>query len=106
MGAGQELGRGKTYRPIGPYRQREVCQLQFSVPRKDVLELNATRYPTFTLALQDMQDPLNLVHLFSKLPNSPKPGWNLKPEIISECSRLLSEWKVSCKTQRLVLARG
>ncbi|WWC60924.1 uncharacterized protein I303_103500 [Kwoniella dejecticola CBS 10117] len=53
------------------------------------------RYPTFTLALQDLQDPLNLVHLFSTLPTNPIPGKTLVPSsIIAECSRLISEWKV------------
>lgn len=54
-----------------------------------------TRYPTFTLALQDLQDPLNLVHLFSTLPTNPIPGKTLVPaEVISECGRLIAEWKV------------
>ncbi|BEI91710.1 uncharacterized protein CcaverHIS019_0405300 [Cutaneotrichosporon cavernicola] len=53
------------------------------------------RYPTFTLALQDLQDPLNLVHLFSKLPTNPIPGKTLVPsEVIAECARLNNEWKV------------
>lgn len=53
------------------------------------------RYPTFTLALQDLQDPLNLVHLFSTLPTNPIPGKTLVPsEVIAECGRLISEWKL------------
>lgn len=42
-----------------------------------------------------MQDPLNLVHLFSTLPTNPIPGKSLVPtEVIAECSRLINEWKV------------
>jgi pescadillo protein len=61
------------------------------------------RYPTFTLALQDLHDPLNLVHLFSTLPTNPIPGKTQVPtEIIAECGRLISEWKVwAIKTHSL-----
>jgi pescadillo protein len=61
------------------------------------------RYPTFTLALQDMQDPLNLVHLFSKLPTNPVPGRTVvESETIAECARLITEWKLwAIKTHSL-----
>jgi pescadillo protein len=63
------------------------------------------RYPTFTLALQDLQDPLNLVHLFSTLPTNPIPGKTLVPsEVIQECSRLISEWKVRRLLQPILSA--
>ena len=53
------------------------------------------RYPTFTLALQDLQDPLNLIHLFSTLPTKPIPGKEpVQSEVINECGRLISELKV------------
>jgi pescadillo protein len=61
------------------------------------------RYPTFSLALQDMQDPLNLVHLFSKLPTNPVPGRTVvESETIAECGRLINEWKLwAIKTHSL-----
>jgi len=61
------------------------------------------RYPTFSLALQDMQDPLNLVHLFSKLPTNPVPGRaTVESETITECARLITEWKLwAIKTHSL-----
>jgi pescadillo protein len=47
------------------------------------------------LALQDLHDPLNLVHLFSALPTAPVPGkTTVSPDVIAECGRLISEWKV------------
>ena len=50
-----------------------------------------------------MQDPLNLVHLFSKLPTNPIPGRTVVPaETITECSRLINEWKLwAIKTHSL-----
>lgn len=50
-----------------------------------------------------MQDPLNLVHLFSKLPTNPIPGRTVVPaETIVECARLINEWKLwSIKTHSL-----
>jgi len=90
MGIGEELGRGQAGCPTGPPCQRAVsCAFCAGGNAHG-------RYPTFTLALQDLQDPLNLVHLFSTLPTNPIPGKTLVPsEVIGECSRLIAEWKVS-----------
>jgi pescadillo protein len=50
-----------------------------------------------------MQDPLNLVHLFSKLPTNPVPGRaTVESETITECARLITEWKLwAIKTHSL-----
>jgi len=50
-----------------------------------------------------MQDPLNLVHLFSKLPTNPVPGKTVvESETITECARLITEWKLwAIKTHSL-----
>ncbi|KAK4685736.1 pescadillo, partial [Tremellales sp. Uapishka_1] len=80
------LGRGEWALAKGLEERKPIARLDHLVKE---------RYPTFTLALQDLQDPLNLVHLFSTLPTNPIPGKTLVPsEIIAECGRLISEWKV------------
>ncbi|KAK8869705.1 hypothetical protein IAR55_000273 [Kwoniella newhampshirensis] len=85
----------KLARALGRGEWALAKNLEDAKPVARLDHLVKERYPTFTLALQDLQDPLNLVHLFSTLPTNPIPGKTLVPsEIIAECSRLISEWKV------------
>ncbi len=69
--------------------------------RKPVARLDhlvKERYPTFKMALQDLNDPLSLLCLFERLPKNPVPGRTEVPvEVTAECGRMLSEWKVSQK---------
>ncbi|WVN85182.1 uncharacterized protein L203_100327 [Cryptococcus depauperatus CBS 7841] len=93
----------KLARAIGRQEWGLAKNLEDAKPVARLDHLVKERYPTFTLALQDLQDPLNLVHLFSTLPTNPVPGKTLVPsEVISECSRLISEWKLwAIKTHSL-----
>ncbi|WVQ77974.1 hypothetical protein IAT38_000055 [Cryptococcus sp. DSM 104549] len=85
----------KLARAVGRQEWGLAKNLEDAKPVARLDHLVKERYPTFTLALQDIQDPLNLVHLFSTLPTNPIPGKTLVPsEVIAECSRLISEWKV------------
>ncbi|WWC69278.1 uncharacterized protein I206_103216 [Kwoniella pini CBS 10737] len=85
----------KLARALGRGEWALAKNLEDAKPIARLDHLVKERYPTFTLALQDLQDPLNLVHLFSTLPTNPIPGKTLVPSsIIAECSRLISEWKV------------
>ncbi|WRT67299.1 uncharacterized protein IL334_004267 [Kwoniella shivajii] len=85
----------KLARALGRGEWALAKNLEEAKPIARLDHLVKERYPTFTLALQDLQDPLNLVHLFSTLPTNPIPGKTLVPSsIIAECSRLISEWKV------------
>ncbi|WVR05320.1 hypothetical protein IAU60_002334 [Kwoniella sp. DSM 27419] len=85
----------KLARALGRGEWALAKNLQDAKPVARLDHLVKERYPTFTLALQDLQDPLNLVHLFSRLPTNPIPGKTLVPAaVIAECSRLISEWKV------------
>jgi pescadillo protein len=85
----------KLARAVGRGEWGLAKNLEASKPIARLDHIVKERYPTFTLALQDMQDPLNLVHLFSKLPTNPIPGKTLVPsEVIAECGRLVNEWKV------------
>lgn len=104
------LGRGEWDLAKNLEDAKPVARLDHLVKERSVRMFNdkneliiKTRYPTFTLALQDLQDPLNLVHLFSTLPTNPIPGKTLVPhEIINESSRLISEWKLlAIKTHSL-----
>ncbi|RSH93994.1 mRNA-binding ribosome synthesis protein nop7 [Saitozyma podzolica] len=93
----------KLARALGRGEWALAKNLEDAKPIARLDHLVKERYPTFTLALQDLQDPLNLVHLFSTLPTNPIPGKTLVPsEVIQECSRLISEWKVwAIKTHSL-----
>ncbi|ORY24984.1 Pescadillo N-terminus-domain-containing protein [Naematelia encephala] len=85
----------KLARAVGRGEWGLAKNLEDAKPVARLDHLVKERYPTFTLALQDLQDPLNLVHLFSTLPTNPIPGKTLVPSaVIAECSRLISEWKV------------
>lgn len=85
----------KLARAVGRCEWGLAKNLEASKPVSRLDHIVKERYPTFTLALQDMQDPLNLVHLFSTLPTNPIPGKTVVPtEVIAECSRLINEWKV------------
>ncbi|OCF36466.1 pescadillo [Kwoniella heveanensis BCC8398] len=85
----------KLARALGRGEWALAKNLEEAKPVARLDHLVKERYPTFTLALQDLQDPLNLVHLFSTLPTNPIPGKTLVPSaVIAECSRLISEWKV------------
>ncbi|OWZ59390.1 pescadillo [Cryptococcus neoformans c45] len=85
----------KLARAIGRQEWGLAKNLEDAKPVARLDHLVRERYPTFTLALQDLQDPLNLVHLFSTLPTNPIPGKTLVPsEVIAECGRLISEWKL------------
>ncbi|WVQ69905.1 uncharacterized protein L199_008128 [Kwoniella botswanensis] len=85
----------KLARALGRGEWALAKNLEDAKPVARLDHLVKERYPTFTLALQDLQDPLNLVHLFSTLPTNPIPGKTLVPSsVIAECSRLISEWKV------------
>ncbi|ORX40016.1 putative ribosomal large subunit biogenesis-related protein [Kockovaella imperatae] len=93
----------KLARALGRGEWALAKNLEDAKPVARLDHLVKERYPTFTLALQDLQDPLNLVHLFSTLPTNPIPGKTLvPPEVISECGKLISEWKLwAIKTQSL-----
>ncbi|EJT52329.1 hypothetical protein A1Q1_04540 [Trichosporon asahii var. asahii CBS 2479] len=85
----------KLARAVGRGEWALAKNLEENKPVTRLDHIVRERYPTFTLALQDLQDPLNLVHLFSTLPTNPIPGKTLVPtEVITECSRLINEWKV------------
>lgn len=85
----------KLARAVGRGEWGLAKNLEASKPVSRLDHIVKERYPTFSLALQDLQDPLNLVHLFSTLPTNPIPGKTLVPtEIIAECGRLINEWKV------------
>lgn len=85
----------KLARAVGRGEWGLAKNLEASKPVSRLDHIVKERYPTFTLALQDMQDPLNLVHLFSTLPTNPIPGKTIVPtEVIAECGRLINEWKV------------
>ena len=86
----------KLSRALGRGEWALAKNLEEAKPVARLDHLVKERYPTFTLALQDLQDPLNLVHLFSTLPTNPIPGKTLvPPEVITECGRLIAQWKVS-----------
>lgn len=93
----------KLARAIGRGEWSLAKNLEDAKPIARLDHLVKERYPTFTLALQDMQDPLNLVHLFSKLPTNPIPGRTVVPaDTIAECARLINEWKLwAIKTHSL-----
>lgn len=85
----------KLARAVGRQEWGLAKNLEDSKPVTRLDHIVKERYPTFTLALQDLADPLNLVHLFSTLPTNPIPGKTLVPtEVIAECGRLINEWKV------------
>ncbi|RXK35144.1 pescadillo [Tremella mesenterica] len=93
----------KLARAVGRQEWALAKNLEDAKPIARLDHLVKERYPTFTLALQDLQDPLNLIHLFSNLPTNPVPGRTLVPiEVIEGCGRLCSEWKVwAIKTHSL-----
>ena len=86
----------KLARAVGRQEWGLAKNLEAAKPVFKLDHLVKERYPTFQLALQDLQDPLNLVHLFSNLPTNPIPGKTVVPvDIIQGCTRLIAEWKVS-----------
>ncbi|KAL7424158.1 mRNA-binding ribosome synthesis protein nop7 [Cryptotrichosporon argae] len=85
----------KLARALGRGEYALATNLEAAKPVARLDHIVKERYPTFTLALQDLQDPLNLVHLFSNLPSKVGDGKTVVPvEVIAECSRLINEWKV------------
>jgi hypothetical protein len=80
------LGRGEWALAKGLEERKPVARLDHLVKE---------RYPTFGLALKDLNDPLSLLSLFMGLPTNPVPGrTTVPPEVIAETGRLVSEWKV------------
>lgn len=88
------LGRGEWALAKGLEDRKPVARLDHLVKE---------RYPTFKLALQDLNDPLSLLALFERLGKKPVPGRTEVPvDVIQECGRIIAEWKVwAIKTHSL-----
>lgn len=88
------LGRGEWALAKGLEDRKPVARLDHLVKE---------RYPTFKLALQDLNDPLSLLALFERLGKKPVPGrTEVSVDVIQECGRIIAEWKVwAIKTHSL-----
>ncbi|CDF35949.1 unnamed protein product [Chondrus crispus] len=65
-------------------------RLALSKPKARLDHLVVERYPNFTDAIRELDDPVCVVALFANLPADHKVG--IKPERVTNCQRLLKEF--------------
>lgn len=87
----------KVKKRIGVQNIDDAKRLYKNRPIYSLNHLVRERYPSFTDALEDLDDALCLIHLFANLPSnstSKERDWqNIPAELTVNCSRLCKEWQ-------------
>ena len=97
----------KLVRAKNKREKNKATTLQVNKPQFKMDHLVRERYPTFSLALRDLDDCLNLLFAFSLLPKSK----TVKSTVIDDCRRLTAEFlhyviQAQCLTKVFVSIKG
>ncbi|KAJ3084688.1 mRNA-binding ribosome synthesis protein nop7 [Rhizoclosmatium hyalinum] len=80
----------KINRAIGKEEWAVAKQLEESKPEYRLDHIIRERYPSFNMAVRDLDDALSMLALFATLPTHSRV---IKPSIIRKCARLISEFQ-------------
>ncbi|KAJ3030371.1 UNVERIFIED_CONTAM: mRNA-binding ribosome synthesis protein nop7 [Siphonaria sp. JEL0065] len=80
----------KINRAIGKEEWAVAKSLEESKPEYRLDHIIRERYPSFNLAVRDLDDALSMIALFATLPTHSRV---IKPSIIRKCARLISEFQ-------------
>ncbi|KAI9352208.1 Pescadillo N-terminus-domain-containing protein [Obelidium mucronatum] len=80
----------KINRAIGKEEWAVAKSLEEAKPEYRLDHIIRERYPSFNLAVRDLDDALSMIALFATLPTHSKV---IKPSIIRKCARLISEFQ-------------
>lgn len=88
----------KLQRALGRGEVNDAKKLESNRPKYTLEHVIKERYPSFLDALRDLDDPLNMLFLFSNLPATDK----VSHKITKEADRLCNQWLAYVAKERLV----
>lgn len=88
----------KLQRALGRGEVHDALKLELNRPQYTLEHIIKERYPTFMDALRDIDDPLNMLFLFSNLPATDR----VSHRVTKEAERLCNQWLAYVAKERLV----
>ncbi|KAI3403433.2 NOP7 [Candida oxycetoniae] len=88
----------KLQRALGKGEISAASKLDSNRPKYTLNHIIKERYPTFLDALRDLDDPLNMLFLFSNMPATDK----VSTKIIGEAEKLCNYWLAYISKERLL----
>ncbi|KAI5965350.1 NOP7 [Candida pseudojiufengensis] len=88
----------KLQRALGKGEISQASKLESNRPKYKLNHIIKERYPTFLDALRDLDDPLNMLFLFSNMPAIDK----VSSKIIGDAEKLCNQWLAYIAKERLL----
>jgi pescadillo protein len=88
----------KLQKALGRGEVSDAQKLESNRPKYTLEHIIKERYPTFLDALRDIDDPLNMLFLFSNMPATDK----VSHKVTKEAEKLCNQWLAYCAKERVI----
>lgn len=88
----------KLQKALGRGEVSDAQKLEANRPKYTLEHVIKERYPTFLDALRDIDDPLNMLFLFSNMPATDK----VSHKVTKEAEKLCNQWLAYCAKERCI----
>lgn len=88
----------KLQKALGRGEVSDAQRLEANRPKYTLEHVIKERYPTFLDALRDLDDPLNMLFLFSNMPATDK----VSHKVTKEAEKLCNQWLAYCAKERCI----
>lgn len=88
----------KLQRALGKGEISSASKLEQNRPKYKLNHIIKERYPTFLDALRDLDDPLNMLFLFSNMPATDR----VSTKVVGDAERLCNQWLAYVAKERLL----
>lgn len=88
----------KLQKALGRGEISDALKLEKNRPKYTLEHVIKERYPTFLDALRDLDDPLNMLFLFSNMPATDK----VSHRVVKEAEKLCNQWLAYCAKERCI----
>lgn len=88
----------KLQRALGKGEISSASKLEQNRPKYKLNHIIKERYPTFLDALRDLDDPLNMLFLFSNMPATDR----VSTKVVGDAERLCNQWLAYIAKERLL----